>query len=460
MIDAMLTLYDKSENSDHISFNRFKKDRRYAVAVLKERIASEKDNAIWKVALATLYERCYMYSAALPILNGLIDEYGVDEDLLEERATCYDEMGMTELALSDINKALEICHEKDKAYFHMRRANVYRYAGQYEMAIADFDNYVDRYPTDAYGYYARGWCKELSGNLTAALEDYNDGIAVDEDYPYIFMMRGNLHHKNGDIDKAMADFETVVAKDTVVEDGSCRHYALHMLGKPEEAIEWMDMIIEVNSDDPGQWYDKACLYAKMGRGDQAVEALRTALEKGYRSFPHIEHDDDVDSIRDREDFKMLIEQYKEKLAQEIGAVMEEVKGEDEKSISEVDMKKMLGGTYEVACSVNGLPLKMIFDTGASDVTISSVEANFMLKNGYLSDEDVKGKRNYMTASGDIHEGTILRLKEVKLGEAVLKNVDASVVHSQKAPLLLGQSVLEKFGTITIDNVNSKLLIRQ
>jgi predicted aspartyl protease len=84
----------------------------------------------------------------------------------------------------------------------------------------------------------------------------------------------------------------------------------------------------------------------------------------------------------------------------------------------------------------------------------------MIKNGYLSDEDVKGKRNYMTASGEIHEGTILRLKEVKLGDAVLKNIEASVVHSQKAPLLLGQSVLEKFGTITIDNVNSKLLIKQ
>jgi predicted aspartyl protease len=84
----------------------------------------------------------------------------------------------------------------------------------------------------------------------------------------------------------------------------------------------------------------------------------------------------------------------------------------------------------------------------------------MLKNGYLSDNDVKGKRNYMTASGDIHEGTILRLKEVKLGDAVLKNVEASVVHSQKAPLLLGQSVLERFGKITIDNVNLKITIQQ
>jgi predicted aspartyl protease len=78
----------------------------------------------------------------------------------------------------------------------------------------------------------------------------------------------------------------------------------------------------------------------------------------------------------------------------------------------------------------------------------------------LTDSDVKGKTKYMTASGDIHEGTILKLKEVKLGDAVLKNIEASVVNSQKAPLLLGQSVLEKFGTITIDNLNSKLLIKQ
>ncbi len=35
---------------------------------------------------------------------------------------------------------------------------------------------------------------------------------------------------------------------------------------------------------------------------------------------------------------------------------------------------------------------MIFDTGASDVTISSVEANFMLKNDYLSSKDIKGLR--------------------------------------------------------------------
>jgi clan AA aspartic protease (TIGR02281 family) len=219
-------------------------------------------------------------------------------------------------------------------------------------------------------------------------------------------------------------------------------------------------IIEEDPYSPGSWYDNACLYALMGRGDDAVAALKTSFEKGYRSFTHIENDSDMDSIRDREDFKELIAKYRSILEKEMEKVGKPVSEESQKVVTEVDMKKMYGGTYEVACSVNGLPLKMVFDTGAGDVTISSVEANFMLKNGYLSDEDIKGKRNYMTASGDIHEGTIIRLKEVKLGDAVLKNVEASVVHSQKAPLLLGQSVLDKFGTITIDYVNSKLIIKQ
>jgi clan AA aspartic protease (TIGR02281 family) len=198
----------------------------------------------------------------------------------------------------------------------------------------------------------------------------------------------------------------------------------------------------------------------MGKLDESVAALKTAFEKGYRKLSHLEHDDDMDPIRNRDDYKQLIEKYQEILAEEVAKFEETTQVVRESVVSEIALKKTYGGTYEVPCEVNGLPLKMIFDTGAADVTISSVEASFMLKNGYLTDEDIKGKRNYVTASGDIHEGTVIRLKAVKLGEAVLKNVEASVVNNQRAPLLLGQSVLEKFGTITVDNVNSKLLIKQ
>ncbi len=75
----------------------------------------------------------------------------------------------------------------------------------------------------------------------------------------------------------------------------------------------------------------------------------------------------------------------------------------------------------------------------------AVEASFMLKNNYLSEKDFKGSRRYLTADGSIANGAPVRIKEVKVGEATLKNIDASVLNSQKAPLLLGQSALERFG---------------
>ena len=121
---------------------------------------------------------------------------------------------------------------------------------------------------------------------------------------------------------------------------------------------------------------------------------------------------------------------------------------------------MEGGVCQVKCAINGLPLYFVFDTGAADVTISSVEANFMLKNGYLTDADFLGKHNYVTATGEIHEGTVINLREVRVGSVVLNDVKASVVKSQHAPLLLGQSVFRRFGTLEVDNKASIIRFRK
>lgn len=48
------------------------------------------------------------------------------------------------------------------------------------------------------------------------------------------------------------------------------------------------------------------------------------------------------------------------------------------------------GVLKIPCSINGLPLKFVFDTGASFVCISLSEAKFMLKNGFISEEDIYG----------------------------------------------------------------------
>ncbi|MFW0714425.1 retropepsin-like aspartic protease family protein [Pedobacter sp. N23S346] len=126
-----------------------------------------------------------------------------------------------------------------------------------------------------------------------------------------------------------------------------------------------------------------------------------------------------------------------------------------KAQTTITMEKK-GGVYNVPCTVNGLNLRFIFDTGASDVSISLAEAVFMMKNNYLTQKDVLGKTRFSTADGNISEGTTIILREIRFGGLVLKDVAASVVNNMNAPLLLGQSAISKLGKIQLDG--SKLTI--
>ena len=456
-IDDALLWYEKDEDAyNNAVVKMMMKHRTYAIAKVKTKMKSSDRKDAWRVLLLSIYEEAGEYENAIREYDSLEDDYGKDEFIYAHRADCYDELGLTDIALSEIDKAIEL--EADYANL-CTKGGILRTAGRYAEAIEVFDQAIEVDPSYAFAYYAKGWCYELSGDDDKAMECYDLGIDLDKDYAYIYLMRGQIHLKRGDKSKAEKDFGKVLQLDTTVVDGSCRQYALHFLGRNDEAAEWMQKLIDDEPYDMGHYYDKACLYSRMGRTDEAVKALEKALEMGYCKFPHIEHDDDMDAIRERDDFKALIEKYQAKLAERVGKMGIETVVVKEEQITEVPISRKAGGTFNVDCSVNGLALNMIFDTGASDVSISKVEADFMLKNNYLSKNDIKGKQYYQTADGGISEGTVITLKEVRIGDAVLHNVDASVVKSQKAPLLLGESVLQKFGTFTVDNINSKLIIK-
>ena len=109
-----------------------------------------------------------------------------------------------------------------------------------------------------------------------------------------------------------------------------------------------------------------------------------------------------------------------------------------------------GGVYKIPCEINGLRLKLIFDTGASNVCISESIAVMMLENGYLEKEDIKGSGSSIVADGRIVDNTHINIKSLKIGELTLNNVEAVVMHHQSAPLLLGQSAIQKLGNISIN----------
>lgn len=123
-----------------------------------------------------------------------------------------------------------------------------------------------------------------------------------------------------------------------------------------------------------------------------------------------------------------------------------------KSQVRIKMQKE-GGVYTTPCTINGLRLRFIFDTGASTVSISLSEANFMLKNGYMDESDLHGSSYSQIANGDIVENTTVILRELEIGGIIIRNVEAAIMHELSAPLLLGQSAIEKLGRIQIEDDN-------
>jgi aspartyl protease family protein len=108
------------------------------------------------------------------------------------------------------------------------------------------------------------------------------------------------------------------------------------------------------------------------------------------------------------------------------------------------------GVYQIPVSVNNVPMYFIFDTGASFISLSAEEAAHLHRLGFLEESDVKGTAKLVDANGDISSGVVVNLREVKIGNKVIHDVEATVMSGINVPLLMGQSALERFGRISID----------
>lgn len=422
------------------------------VAKLKAQKIKEPNEQSWAYDLGVVYERAAKYNKAIAYYKESLEK---ESNIITAShiSSCYDELG-------DYDKALEYCDQaialdSVKSDYLYQKANILDNAGRSKEAIRVMGEYIANNPDMAEGYYRRGWFEDHSGNVEEAIEDYTMAITLQPNVAYAYLNRGVLYRLKGENAKAESDFKQVVRLDSIPEEAECSFYAYYYLGQKDKAIEILNTILD--KDKKGNCYDAACLYSVMGEKEKALSYLRQSLEDGYRCFAHIKRDRDLNNIRNTEEFKVLMKEYEEKHLQEIVA---DADGDDsayELKVEEIPFTKE-GGVCKVKCAINGLPLHFIFDTGATDVSISSVEATFMAKNDFLSSSDIIGKQNYQTADGNITEGTVINLKDVKLGSLHLNNIKASVVRNQAAPLLLGQSVLSKLGKIEIDNTKNVLRI--
>jgi aspartyl protease family protein len=135
--------------------------------------------------------------------------------------------------------------------------------------------------------------------------------------------------------------------------------------------------------------------------------------------------------------------------------LNEQNGDDRKTIKLIRN----GNLLEVPVRLNDvITLNFIFDTGASDISIPIDVFTTLIKTGTLNESDLIGSKQYKFANGKTEIQKVFRLKQLDIGELSFSNVEISVSPTPDSPLLLGQSLISKFGKYFIDYDENLLTI--
>lgn len=114
-----------------------------------------------------------------------------------------------------------------------------------------------------------------------------------------------------------------------------------------------------------------------------------------------------------------------------------------------------GGVKLIDVMVNRqFTVKMILDSGCSGTLISIAEAKYLYEKGCFTQDDILGTTKSQIADGSIVENMVINLRELVIGgQIACSNVTATVSANAQAPLLLGNEVLNRAPSYSVDNKN-------
>jgi len=179
-------------------------------------------------------------------------------------------------ALTDASTTLEEARKALPASATLDRAfgEVSELQGEYDAAIADYQSALVKDPTDVATHFRLAVALRRTRKFDAAGAEMDRVAAVDKDYPGLSLERGVLFEESGDVEKAIEQFKSALAKAPDDPDLQLRVGSAYVaIDRPDDALPMLRKVLQKRptSAEAHHYIGRALMLKS--RGDQ-VEALR------------------------------------------------------------------------------------------------------------------------------------------------------------------------------------------
>jgi adenylate cyclase len=206
-------------------------------------------------------------------------------------------------------KALALAPDRGDA--HAARGIAYLASEEYEESAMECDRAIELDPSLWKAYYNYARASYHQGEMRQALGLFEKAANINASDYQSPLLAAPIYKRLGDMETSeKAAREGVARAERFLTDHPDNHRAFYLgagalldLGERDRAIEWAQKALAIDPSDPSIRYNMGCFYAKAGEIDQAFEYLQDSIT----SKSWIEHDPDLDPIREDPRYQKLLE---------------------------------------------------------------------------------------------------------------------------------------------------------
>jgi len=276
-------------------------------------------------------------------------------------------------------------------------------------------------------------------NSAQAIQACEAAVRQSPNNPRLLFQLGRAYQKAHNVNAALKHYRSAAEKNYAAAQESLGDmYSEGFMSSPEPGIQFAVVDVTQAAD----WYRKAA--------EQGLAIAQNNLGIAYRDGRGVTRDDKQAATW----FKKAADQGFADAAQNLTALEQK----PAQPSGQVQMQRQ-GGTFVVPVLINNaFSLNFTVDSGAADVSIPADVVLTLVRTGSLKEADFLGTQTYVLADGSRVPSPQFRIHSLTVGGWLVENVTGHV-GAVKAPPLLGQSFLKRFGSWSIDNAHGVLLLQ-